>query len=154
MAQHQLHLTVNGVAHAIDVDPRTTLLDVLRDHLGLTGTKFGCMRGECGACTVHVGGKSVLACMALAPCMDGKTITTIEGVGETALGAKIQRSFIEHDAFQCGYCTSGQIMSAIDYVASGQPDSEVEIRDYMSGNLCRCGAYSGIVAAVQAAMKG
>ncbi|TJW07313.1 MAG: (2Fe-2S)-binding protein [Mesorhizobium sp.] len=150
-----IHLTINGHDHELEVEPRVTLLDALRDHLGLTGTKKGCDQGQCGACTVHVDGQRVLACLTLAAQAQGRTITTIEGLAEQdgTLHA-VQAAFLEQDAFQCGYCTPGQIMSAVACIREGHAGSDDEIREYMAGNLCRCGAYPHIVAAVrQAAME-
>jgi xanthine dehydrogenase YagT iron-sulfur-binding subunit len=150
-----LHLNINGQSHELEVEPRVTLLDALRDHLGLTGTKKGCDQGQCGACTVHVDGQRVLACLTLATQVEGRAITTIEGLAEDdgTLHA-VQAAFLEQDAFQCGYCTPGQIMSAVACIREGHAGSDDEIREYMAGNLCRCGAYPHIVAAVrQAAME-
>ncbi|RVB73199.1 MULTISPECIES: (2Fe-2S)-binding protein [unclassified Mesorhizobium] len=149
----QLH--INGHRHELEVEPRVTLLDALRDHLGLTGTKKGCDQGQCGACTVHVDGQRVLACLTLAAQAEGRSITTIEGLaaGDGTLHA-VQAAFLEQDAFQCGYCTPGQIMSAVACIREGHAGSDDEIREYMAGNLCRCGAYPHIVAAVrQAALE-
>ncbi len=143
-------LMVNGHQHALQLDPRTTLLDALREHLGLTGTKVGCNHGTCGACTVHVDGRRQLACLILAAAASGRSLTTIEGLAE-ADGTlhPMQAAFVAHDALQCGYCTPGQIMSAVACVTEGHTGSDDEIREYMSGNLCRCGAYPNIVAAVR-----
>jgi xanthine dehydrogenase YagT iron-sulfur-binding subunit len=141
-------LTVNGRRHSLAVDPRVVLLDALREHLGLTGTKKGCDQGQCGACTVLINGKRVLSCFVLAALADGE-ITTIEGL--TTDGEPLhamQAAFVEHDAFQCGYCTPGQILSAIACVTEGHAGSAAEVREYMSGNLCRCAAYPNIVKAV------
>lgn len=141
-------LTVNGRERRMQLDARTTLLDALRHHAGLTGTKKGCDHGQCGACTVHVGGKRVLACLTLAA-MVREPVTTIEGLeGPDGTLHPMQEAFVAHDAFQCGYCTPGQIMSAVACVAEGHAGSDEEIREYMSGNLCRCAAYPHIVAAV------
>jgi len=145
-----INLTVNGRAHRLSVDPRTTLLDTLRERLGLTGTKKGCDHGQCGACTVHIEGRRVLSCLTLTAAVRG-AVTTIEGIAENGSLHPMQQAFIDHDAFQCGYCTPGQIMSAIACVKEGHADSEGQIREYMSGNLCRCAAYPHIVAAIQAA---
>jgi xanthine dehydrogenase YagT iron-sulfur-binding subunit len=133
------------------VDPRTTLLDVLRERLGMTGTKKGCDMGACGACTVHVDGRRVVSCLTLAAMAEGKSVTTIEGLAHGDELHPMQAAFIEHDGFQCGYCTSGQIMSAVALVAEGRATSDANIREFMSGNLCRCGAYPNIVAAINAA---
>jgi xanthine dehydrogenase YagT iron-sulfur-binding subunit len=146
-------LRVNGAMHTLDIDPRATLLDTLRERLGLTGSKKGCDRGECGACTVHVNGRRINACMTLAVMQEGKEIATIEGLAAGEVLHPVQVAFIEHDAFQCGYCTSGQIMSAVACIGEGHAGSAEEIREWMSGNLCRCSAYPNIVAAVQAAAR-
>lgn len=145
-------LKVNGVRHQVALDVRTTLLDALRDHVGLTGSKKGCDHGQCGACTVHVAGRRTLSCLTLAVAVGGAEVTTIEGLSK-ADGAlhPMQQAFIDNDAFQCGYCTPGQIMSAIGCVKEGHARSDDEIREYMSGNLCRCAAYPNIVAAVSQA---
>jgi xanthine dehydrogenase YagT iron-sulfur-binding subunit len=145
-----VELHVNGTVHALTIEPRTTLLDTLRERLGLFGTKKGCDLGQCGACTVHVDGRRVLSCLTLAMQAAGRQVTTIEGI-ERAGGQlhPMQQAFLDHDALQCGYCTPGQIMSAIACVAEGHARSEDDVREYMSGNLCRCGAYRGIVAAVR-----
>jgi xanthine dehydrogenase YagT iron-sulfur-binding subunit len=145
-----IELAVNGSLHRIDVDPRATLLDALREHIGLSGAKKGCDHGQCGACTVHVDGRRVVSCLTLALQAQGKPITTIEGIA-AADGRlhPMQQAFLDHDGFQCGYCTPGQIMSAIACVQEGHANSPEDIREYMSGNLCRCGAYLGIVAAIQ-----
>ena len=146
-------LSVNGVDRTVHLEPRVTLLDALRERLGLTGTKKGCDRGECGACTVHVDGRRINACMTLAVMQQGKTITTIEGLADGETLHPMQAAFIEHDAFQCGYCTPGQILSAVACIREGHAGSSAEIREWMSGNLCRCGAYPNIVAAVRAAAE-
>ena len=145
-----LRLHVNGHDHLLALDPRTTLLDALREHLGLTGTKVGCNHGTCGACTVHIDGRRQLACLILAAAAAGREIRTIEGLAD-ADGTlhPMQAAFVAHDALQCGYCTPGQIMSAVACVQEGHARSDAEIREYMSGNLCRCGAYPNIVAAVR-----
>jgi xanthine dehydrogenase YagT iron-sulfur-binding subunit len=149
-----LTLTVNGRPETLDVEPRVTLLDALRERLGLTGTKKGCDQGQCGACTVHVDGERVLACLTLAVQVEGRAVTTIEGLSPKG-GAlhPVQATFLEHDAFQCGYCTPGQIMSAVACIREGHAGSDDEVREYMSGNLCRCGAYPHIVAAVREAAE-
>ena len=135
--------------------PRVTLLDALRDHLGLNGTKKGCDQGQCGACTVHVDGVRVLACLTLAAQVEGREITTIEGLAQPGGELHpVQAAFLEQDGFQCGYCTPGQIMSAVACIREGHAGSDAEIREYMSGNLCRCGAYPHIVAAVRQAAEG
>ncbi|HEX3755664.1 MAG TPA: (2Fe-2S)-binding protein [Rhizomicrobium sp.] len=141
-------LTVNGKPDQLLIDPRTTLLDALREHLGLTGSKKGCDHGQCGACTVLLGGKRVLGCLTLAAGVR-EPVTTIEGLARDGALHPMQRAFIEHDAFQCGYCTPGQILSAVACVKEGHTGSDDEIREYMSGNLCRCGAYPHIVAAIK-----
>ncbi|WP_434721422.1 (2Fe-2S)-binding protein [Mesorhizobium sp. RIZ17] len=142
-------LRINQQAYELSLDTRTSLLDALRDHIGLTGTKKGCDHGQCGACTVLVDGKRVLSCLTFAVMNEGKDITTVEGLA-TSDGKlhPMQQAFIDHDAFQCGYCTPGQILSAIGCVNEGHAESEDDIREYMSGNICRCAAYPNIVAAV------
>jgi xanthine dehydrogenase YagT iron-sulfur-binding subunit len=142
-------LRVNGVAQQLQVDTRVTLLDALRDRLGLTGTKKGCDQGACGACTVLVDSKRVLSCLTLAAQCEGRQVTTIEGLSRDGARHPLQEAFIRHDAFQCGYCTPGQIMSAVALLAEGRAGSDEEIREFMSGNLCRCGAYPNIVAAIR-----
>jgi len=142
-----------GVSHRIEVEPRATLLDVLRERLHLTGTKKGCNRGECGACTIHLDGRRVNGCLVLAITANGKKIETIEGLANGDQLHPMQMAFIDHDAFQCGYCTPGQIMSAVACVAEGHTGSNAEIREWMSGNICRCSAYPQIVAAVNAVAK-
>jgi xanthine dehydrogenase YagT iron-sulfur-binding subunit len=147
-------LQVNNHVHRLPLDPRATLLDTLRERLSLFGTKKGCDHGQCGACTVHVGGRRVLSCLMLAKQAEDKAITTIEGIaGEDGSLHAVQQAFLDHDALQCGYCTPGQIMSAIACISEGHAGSPEEIREYMSGNLCRCGAYAGIVAAIQQAAR-
>ncbi len=141
--------TLNGARIQRSFDPRTTLLDALRDDLDLPGTKKGCGMGACGACTVHLDGKRVVSCLVLAARLDGRTVTTIEGLAEPGALHPVQRAFVEHDALQCGYCTPGQVMSAAALVAEGHTGSDDEIREWMSGNICRCGAYPNIVAAVR-----
>jgi xanthine dehydrogenase YagT iron-sulfur-binding subunit len=142
-------LRVNGVDHQLRLDPRATVLDTLRDVLGLTGTKKGCDQGACGACTLLVDGRRVLSCLMLAAQGDGRQVTTIEGLSRDGELHPLQQAFIRHDAFQCGYCTSGQILSAVSLLAEGRAGSDEEIREFMSGNLCRCGAYPNIVAAIR-----
>ena len=142
-------IRINGERHDLMVDPRTTILDLLREDLQLTGTKVGCNHGQCGACTVLLDGTRVNSCFVLAAMADGRSIVTIEGLAGTDGDLHpMQAAFIEHDGFQCGYCTPGQIMSAVGCVKEGHAGSPAEIREYMSGNLCRCGAYKGIVEAV------
>ena len=142
-------LGVNGVDHELRLDPRVTLLDALRDVLGLTGTKKGCDQGACGACTVLLDGRRVVSCLVLAAQCEGRQVTTIEGLSQNGELHPLQRAFIRHDAFQCGYCTSGQILSAVSLLREGRAGSDEEIREFMSGNLCRCGAYPNIVAAIR-----
>ncbi|MFI9603332.1 (2Fe-2S)-binding protein [Streptomyces sp. NPDC004069] len=147
-------LTVNGRSHTLRLDTRVTLLDALRDRLGLVGTKKGCDQGACGACTVHLDGRRVLSCLTLAAQAEGRAITTIEGVSGADGPHPVQKAFMEHDGFQCGFCTPGQIMSAVALMAEGRAGSDEEIREFMSGNLCRCGAYPNIVAAIREAVSG
>src|SRR6202140_3326647 len=144
-------LIVNGVARELQLAPRTTLLDALRDHLDLTGTKKGCDHGQCGACTVLVDGRRINSCLTLAVMKDGAKVTTIEGLAANGALHPMQQAFIDHDAFQCGYCTPGQILSAVACVNEGHAKNEDDIREYMSGNLCRCAAYPNIVDAVKQA---
>jgi xanthine dehydrogenase YagT iron-sulfur-binding subunit len=145
-------LNINGKSYRLGPDPRTTLLDTLREHLHLTGSKKGCDQGQCGACTVLIDGERVLSCLTLAVAVQGKTVTTIEGLAKPdGRLHPMQQAFIDEDAFQCGYCTPGQIMSAVACVAEGHTKSDGEIREFMSGNLCRCGAYPKIVAAIKRA---
>jgi xanthine dehydrogenase YagT iron-sulfur-binding subunit len=144
-------LMVNGVSHAVQIDTLMTLLDALREKLDLTGSKKGCDQGQCGACTVHVDGERHLSCLTLAVAAQGHQITTIEGLAEGDHLHPMQQAFIDHDAFQCGYCTSGQIMSGVACIREGHANSDADIREYMSGNLCRCAAYPNIVAAVKQA---
>lgn len=148
-----INLVVNGVRRALEVVPWTTLLDALRDRLELTGTKKGCDHGQCGACTVLIDGRRVNSCLTLAVMKDGAEITTIEGLSKDGALHPLQQSFIDHDAFQCGYCTPGQICSAVGLMAEGRARDADEIRELMSGNLCRCGAYPNIVAAIEQAMR-
>src|SRR5579872_5177231 len=137
-----LNVEVNGVKHSLLVEPRVTLLDLLREQLDLTGTKKGCDRGQCGACTVHVNGERINSCLSLAVCNEGKKITTIEGLAKGQELHPMQDAFIRHDGFQCGYCTSGQIMSAVALIKEGRTRTRAEISEFMSGNICRCGCYS------------
>jgi xanthine dehydrogenase YagT iron-sulfur-binding subunit len=148
MIQFEIALRVNGTDHPLTVDTRTTLLDALRERLGITGPKKGCDHGQCGACTVHLDGRRVVSCLTLAVQAHGKHVTTIEGLADGHCLHPMQQAFLDHDALQCGYCTPGQIMSAVACVHEGHAGSPAEIREYMSGNLCRCGAYAGIVAAI------
>ncbi|WP_353860598.1 (2Fe-2S)-binding protein [Azospirillum formosense] len=145
-------LNVNGVERTLHLAPWTTLLDALRLHLDLTGTKKGCDHGQCGACTVLVDGRRINSCLTLAAMQDGRKVTTIEGLTTGDALHPLQEAFIEHDAFQCGYCTPGQICSAAGLIAEGKATTDDEIRELMSGNLCRCGAYPNIVAAIRQAM--
>ena len=149
MKKKTLNLEVNGKAYTLQVEPRVTLLDLLREQLNLTGSKKGCDFGQCGACTVHVEGKRVLSCLSLAIMQNGKKITTIEGLQKGEELHPMQTAFIKHDGFQCGYCTPGQIMSAVACINEGHAKSDTEIREYMSGNICRCGAYPNIVDAIR-----
>ncbi|MBB3996456.1 (2Fe-2S)-binding protein [Aureimonas pseudogalii] len=152
--RRSLQLQVNGQTHALQVEPRVTLLDALRESLHLTGTKKGCDQGQCGACTVHVDGRRVLSCLMLAAQAEGRAVTTIEGLeGEDGALHAVQAAFLEADAFQCGYCTPGQIMSAVSVIHEGRTGSDAEIREAMAGNLCRCGAYPNIVTAVRRAAE-
>jgi len=146
--KQSLEIEVNGIKHQLSVEPRVTLLDLLREQLHLTGTKKGCDYGQCGACTVHVNGKRVLSCMSLAIMQNGKKVSTIEGLAKGDDLHPMQQAFIKHEGMQCGYCTPGQIMSAIACVREGHANSEDEIRQNMSGNICRCGAYPNIVDAI------
>ncbi|HEX4043665.1 MAG TPA: (2Fe-2S)-binding protein [Xanthobacteraceae bacterium] len=144
-------LTINGRRHDIAADVRTSLLDLLRERMALTGAKKGCDHGQCGACTVLIDGRRVLSCLTLAVAAQGKSVTTIEGLTENGKLHPMQQAFIDHDGFQCGYCTPGQIMSAVGCVNEGHADNDADIREYMSGNLCRCAAYPNIVDAVKQA---
>lgn len=144
-----LTLDINGIAETVDVHPWTTLLDLLRSELELTGTKKGCDHGQCGACTVLINGERMNSCLKLAVTLDGAEITTIEGLGTPGDMHPLQRAFVEHDAFQCGYCTPGQICSAVGLINEGHAQGRDEIRELMSGNLCRCGAYTNIAAAIE-----
>jgi xanthine dehydrogenase YagT iron-sulfur-binding subunit len=150
---YKIELIVNGQSHRLELDSRTSLLDVLREHLGLTGTKKGCNQGACGACTVLLDGRRINSCLSLAVMHDGATITTIEGLADGEILHPVQTAFVEHDGFQCGYCTPGQIVSGVALIAEGHAGSADEIREWMSGNICRCGAYPGIVAAIAQAAK-
>lgn len=141
--------TVNGKTMPVEIDARTSLLDLLREHLQLTGAKKGCDHGQCGACTVHIDGRRVASCLTLAAKVDGREVTTIEGLADGDTLHPMQQAFIDHDALQCGYCTPGQIMAAVACVREGNATSKDRIREYMSGNICRCGAYVGIVAAIE-----
>ena len=153
--QPKIDLIVNGQRRTVNVEPRTTLVEALRDNLGLTGTKIGCNQGQCGACTVLLDGRRVNSCLTLALAADGAEIVTVEGLSDPAGNLHpMQQAFAEHDAFQCGYCTPGQILSAIACIDEGHATDAAEIREYMSGNLCRCGAYPNIVAAVEAVRDG
>ena len=145
-------LTVNGTRHSLTLDPRSSLLDVLREHLDLTGSKKGCDHGQCGACTVLIEGRRVVSCLTLAVMQDGANITTVEGLAKDGKLHPLQQAFIDRDAFQCGYCTPGQLCSAAGLIAEGKARTPEQIRELMSGNICRCGAYTNIVAAIQQAM--
>jgi xanthine dehydrogenase YagT iron-sulfur-binding subunit len=144
----KLSLTINGKRRRISIDPRMTLLDLLRENLGLTGTKKGCDFGQCGACTVHVDGRRTLSCLTFAVMQHGAKVTTIEGLSDGEKLHPLQEAFIKHDGFQCGYCTPGQVMSGVACIREGHAGSADEVREYMSGNLCRCGAYPNIVDAI------
>jgi xanthine dehydrogenase YagT iron-sulfur-binding subunit len=146
-------LKVNGRECAVSVDPRMTLLDCLREVLHLTGTKKGCDHGQCGACTIHIGGRRMNSCLALAAAHDGDEIVTIEGLGTPGNLHPMQQAFLENDAYQCGYCTSGQIMSAVALLREPCGVSDADVREFMSGNICRCGAYPNIVKAIQQARR-
>jgi xanthine dehydrogenase YagT iron-sulfur-binding subunit len=147
-------IEVNGTSHKLSLEPRVTLLDLLREQLALTGTKKGCDHGQCGACTVHVDGRRVLSCLTLAVMVERKKVTTIEGLADGDKLHPMQEAFIEFDGFQCGYCTPGQIMSGVACIREGHANSDDEIREYMSGNICRCGAYPNIVKAIADVKKG
>ncbi|MCS7475870.1 (2Fe-2S)-binding protein [Umezawaea endophytica] len=144
-------MTVNGTATSLTADPRVTLLDAVRERLGLTGTKKGCDRGQCGACTVHVDGRRVVSCLTLLATLDGASVTTIEGLADGDRPHPLQRAFVDQDGLQCGFCTPGQIMSAAAVIAEGRARTDDEIREQMSGNICRCSAYPGILAAIRQA---
>src|SRR4029434_3842717 len=147
-------LRVNGKNYDLRIDPRTTLLDCLREHLHLTGSKKGCDHGQCGACTVHINGRRVLSCLCFAAMYQGDEITTIEGIGQPENLHAMQAAFVTHDAYQCGYCTSGQIMSAVALLKEQCGPEDAEVKEFMSGNICRCGAYPNIVAAIQQVRQG
>jgi xanthine dehydrogenase YagT iron-sulfur-binding subunit len=152
--QIDIVLNVNGNRLPLTIEPRTSLLDALREQAGLTGTKKGCDLGSCGACTVHIDGRRVVSCLTLAARCQGKAIATIEGLASGGVLHPVQAAFLHHDGFQCGYCTPGQIMSAVALIKEGHAGSDAEIREWMSGNICRCGAYPNIVAAVRDAAQG
>jgi len=146
-------LTVNGKTHDLRIDPRTTLLDCLREHLHLTGSKKGCDHGQCGACTVHINGRRVNSCLCFAAMQEGNEITTIEGIGQPENMHAMQAAFVATDAYQCGYCTSGQIMSGVALLKEPCGPEDADVKEFMSGNICRCGAYQNIVAAIQNVRK-
>ncbi len=152
--QLPLQVTINGTMQQMSIEPRVTLLDLLREQLHLTGTKKGCDHGQCGACTVHVDGQRVNACLTLAMTTEGSNVTTIEGLAQNNRLHPMQEAFIKHDGFQCGYCTPGQIMSAVACIREGHANSPEEVREYMSGNICRCGAYANIVDAIMDIKQG
>jgi xanthine dehydrogenase YagT iron-sulfur-binding subunit len=145
----RMELNVNGESRVVDVEPRVSMLDALREHLGLTGAKKGCDQGTCGACTIWVDGRRVLACLTLAASCDNREVPTIEGLAAGGDQHPMQRAFIEHDAFQCGYCTPGQIMSAVKLIEEGNASTDEDIAEFMSGNICRCAAYPNIRAAIR-----
>jgi xanthine dehydrogenase YagT iron-sulfur-binding subunit len=147
-------LSVNGKKHDLRIDPRTSLLDCLREHLHLTGSKKGCDHGQCGACTVHINGRRELSCLSFAAMHEGDEITTIEGIGQPEKMHPMQAAFVEYDAYQCGYCTCGQIMSAVALLQEPCGPGDAEVKEFMSGNICRCGAYPNIVAAIQSVRQG
>lgn len=149
-----LNIEINGVAHQLSVEPRVTLLDLLREQLQLTGTKKGCDHGQCGCCTVHVDGVRINSCLSLAVMNEGKKVTTIEGLADGDKLHPMQEAFMKHDGFQCGYCTPGQIMSAIACIKEGHANNAADIREYMSGNICRCGAYPNMIDAIMEVKKG
>jgi xanthine dehydrogenase YagT iron-sulfur-binding subunit len=151
--EYDVTLNINGSDRRLTIEARVSLLDALRERLGLTGTKKGCDHGQCGACTVHVDGRRIKSCMQLAIMTQGQKITTIEGLGSGDTLHPMQAAFIEHDGFQCGYCTPGQIMSAVALLSEGRAKTDAEVREHMSGNICRCGAYPNIIAAIQTARK-
>lgn len=150
----KIMLTINGRKHKLQIEPRVTLLDLLREQLHLTGTKKGCDWGQCGACTVHAEGKPILACLTLAAMQHGKKITTVEGLATGEALHPLQEAFIKHDGLQCGYCTPGQLMAAVACIREGHADSEASIQEFMSGNICRCGAYPNIVNAIREVKNG
>jgi len=150
---HDVQLNVNGRTHALQLEPRVTLLDALREHLGLTGTKKGCDAGQCGACTVLVDGRRINSCLTLAVMQQGKAITTVEGLAHGDALHPVQQAFLENDGYQCGYCTPGQIMSAVALLSEPWGPEDADVREGMAGNICRCGAYPNIVAAVQSVRK-
>lgn len=152
-AKSSVTIRVNGAEQRLEIAPWTTLLDALRESLSLTGTKKGCDHGQCGACTVLVNGRRINACLTLAIMQDGAEVTTIEGLATGEALHPLQQAFVDHDAFQCGYCTSGQICSGVGLIAEGRAKTADDIRELMSGNICRCGAYPNIVAAVEQAMR-
>ncbi|MYN24995.1 (2Fe-2S)-binding protein [Duganella levis] len=152
MTTYPVRLQLNGESRQFEVEAWVTLLDLLRDRAGLTGTKKGCDHGQCGACTVLVGGKRINSCLTLAVMQDGRDVTTVEGLADGMQLHPLQQAFIEHDAFQCGYCTPGQLCSAVGLMNEGEAKTVAEVRELMSGNICRCGAYPGIVAAVTEVM--
>jgi len=143
--------TVNGTGRTLQLDPRVTLLDTLRERLNLTGTKKGCDRGQCGACTVHVDGRRVLSCLTLAAATQGQAVTTVEGLASNGTLTPVQQAFVDNDGMQCGFCTPGQVMSATALITEGRATTADEVREWMSGNICRCGCYTNIVAAVRQA---
>ena len=147
-----IQITINGVARHLQVDVRQSLLDLLRDTVDLTGTKKGCDQGQCGACTVLLNGRRVVSCLTLAVTSDGSSVVTVEGLAKDGVLHPVQQAFHDHDAFQCGYCTPGQICSAVGLIAEGRARTDDEIRELMSGNICRCGAYPNIIAAIRQAM--
>ncbi|HKT28294.1 MAG TPA: 2Fe-2S iron-sulfur cluster-binding protein [Dyella sp.] len=153
-AHSHVSIVVNGKPHELDVDNRTSLLDVLRNELQLTGTKKGCDHGQCGACTVHVNGRRINACLSLAAMHDGDEVTTIEGLGQPGSLHPMQQAFVDHDGYQCGYCTPGQIMSAVAVLHEKWGESDADLREAMSGNICRCGAYRNILAALKQVRRG
>ncbi|CAM5360408.1 Carbon monoxide dehydrogenase small chain OS=Afipia felis OX=1035 GN=cutS_3 PE=4 SV=1 [Afipia felis] len=150
----EVEMTVNKIPVSLRIDPRITLLDFLREHMHLTGTKKGCDHGQCGACTVHVDGRRVNSCLSFAATHQGEEITTIEGLGAPGQLHEMQAAFVEHDGYQCGYCTSGQIMSAVALLNEPCGPANADVRELMSGNICRCGAYNNIVAAIQQVRQG